>query len=409
MLRRWLSAALALAATTVDAATPYVSNGECAGLPRLALTTPPGFCVGLAAQGLKFPRGLLPLAGGAVLVADMGGWVPNRGRLVLLQPQEKGFSQRELLTGLDRPHGLALGPDGRIYVGEVGKISRLRLDPKTYAVSERADVVGGSSATPALPGDGRHPLRSVVFDRAGHLYVGIGSISDHCEASKAFPASAPAPCPEVQGAQAVAVIHRYTLRFPAGEVIERKILARGLRNAIALAIEPRTQALWQAENGRDNIHRAMQGLANDDELPPEELNLIIAERNYGWPYCYGNNSVSPEYPAHDCSRFAAPKMLLPAHAAPLGMSFYDASAFPSPWRGNLLLAYHGYRAHGHRLVALAMDANGNPVGPARAMISGWEKSSTGPMGTPVDVRVDSAGAVWISEDKNGTVLRLSYQ
>jgi streptogramin lyase len=35
-----------------------------------------------------------------------------------------GWQQTVLLKGLDRPHGVVQGPDGKIYVGEVGRIIR---------------------------------------------------------------------------------------------------------------------------------------------------------------------------------------------------------------------------------------------------------------------------------------------
>ena len=64
----------------------YVTQGECAGLPAVSLKVAKGFCVGLAATKLGFPRGVLPLADGRVLVADLGRWDANAGRLLMLTP-----------------------------------------------------------------------------------------------------------------------------------------------------------------------------------------------------------------------------------------------------------------------------------------------------------------------------------
>ncbi len=81
---RFLSAILFL---TACLASPTVwgkdrpellTSGMCDGLPRLPVTTMAGFYVGLVAQGFDFPRGVLPLPSGDVLVVDMGGWGPKR-------------------------------------------------------------------------------------------------------------------------------------------------------------------------------------------------------------------------------------------------------------------------------------------------------------------------------------------
>jgi glucose/arabinose dehydrogenase len=108
-----------------------------------------------------------------------------------------------------------------------------------------------------------------------------------------------------------------------------KTWASGLRNSMAMALHPASGKLWQADNARDSIQLAMPGLANDNELPHDELNLIEPNAHYGWPYCYDANLASPDYPGQRCSTYRAPKRLLPAHAAPLGMLFYRAGGFPA--------------------------------------------------------------------------------
>ena len=53
---------------------------------------------------------------------------------------------------------------------------------------------------------------------------------------------------------------------------------------------------------------------------------------YGWPYCYGTGSASPEYSTVDCSRFRSP---LAPHAAPLGKTWYFGTVLPSQYEGAL--------------------------------------------------------------------------
>lgn len=151
----------------------------------------------------------------------------------------------------------------------------------------------------------------------------------------------------------------------------------------------------------------MPGLKNDDELPHDELNLIVRGAHYGWAYCYDKNLASPEYPAADCSRYRAPARLLPAHAAPLGMAFYSGSSFPASFHNSLIISYHGYRKHGHRLVALLADRRGNPLGKSVDLVLGSRKGRAR-IGAPVGVKVGADGNVYFTDDHSGQVLMLHY-
>jgi glucose/arabinose dehydrogenase len=388
----------------------YPDAGSCDGLPRIDVTTPSGFCVALVAQNLTYPRGVLPLKNGNLLVADLGGWVEKRGTVWLLKKTAAGYEKHKLLEKLDRPNAIVLGPDGLVYIGLVGRIARFDLrDPKATLT----DVVGGQSGVSALPGSGRHPLTAMVFDRHGDLFVNVGSATDHCEqaAAAALTPTAPNPdqiCPETQGKNPRGVIRKYTMQWPAGTVKSWRNYAFGLRNSMALAFQPDSDILWQAENSRDAIQRAMPQLANDEDLPHDELNRIVPGANYGWPTCFDQQRASPEYPHADCTRTEAPVRLLPAHAAPLGMVFYQGLQFPAAFRHSLIIGFHGYRRHGHRIVALMADDEGTPSGKMVNLVSGWNARGDQPMGAPVDVKVGADGALYLAEDRNGTILSVRY-
>ncbi len=402
MLRRLGGVAallLALAASASKGAVPagqYATAGDCDGFPRTDLKAPPGLCVGLVATQLGFARGVVAL-GTDVYLADMGGWRKKHGRILRL-PQSGHGKLQVVLSGLDEPNGLAPAPGGSLYVGVLGKV--IRFDPRAAdpAGSVR-DVVTG------LPDTGRHPLAALAVAADGALFINVGSATDHCEKADGSAPDAAQPCPE-----AVAALPRGTILYvsPGDTAVDAGTLkpyARGLRNSMALAVLPGGQLL-AASNARDYINRADPALS-DEDLPHEPLNRIEQGADYGWPYCYDDRLPSPEYPKAGCAAKHPPTLLLPAHAAPLGMLLYRGKVLAN-LDGRLLIAYHGYRAKGHRIVSLALDGQGKPQGQPEDVVAGWDYTEGAhPQGSPVSVWQMDDGSVLISDDHNGTLLRLA--
>src|SRR5688572_3256064 len=100
-MRLQLRAAFAVLAA---ASTPAIARQACGTFPALDVKTPPGFCVALLSREFKFPRGVLPLENGELLVADMGGWDSKTGGIWLLKPAAGAYVRTPLFTKLDRPN-----------------------------------------------------------------------------------------------------------------------------------------------------------------------------------------------------------------------------------------------------------------------------------------------------------------
>lgn len=411
----------------------YTTDGTCDGLPRLKnLKTPDGICVGVVSAGFTFARGIAQLDTGDFVVAEMGGWAQDRGGVWLLRRKaDKTFAKTKLNAAIDKPSGIAVGPDGLVYVGTPDAI--YRFDP--YAATLKSDPsktlpkTGPLAGVDAykqpriklvvrdLPKDGRHPLTKFVFDRVDPwtMYVNVGSASDSCEqgAGARPPSGFPMPCPEAENGSARGAIRKYVLEGPEHLGGAFTTIAKGLRNSMALAVHPTSNILIQGENSRDSINKLDASLTDQEgDLPHEELNVITEGAHYGWPYCIDNGTPNPEYRGRvDCTNYKNPALLLPGHVAPLGMTFYTGAMFPAPYQNNLIMTFHGYREYGHRLMVVPVDAQGVPgAGEPLDIVRGWEKTADGrdPQGAPVDVLVADDGSLYVTEDKNGDVLRVFF-
>ena len=395
-MRLWLVLVALLCAAPLSAKPAYTPAGTCDGLPRLQLKTLPGTCVGLVAEHLGFPRGLA-LIGHDVYLADLASRTPGRGRILRLGDFGRA-APVVVLDGLNQPNGLAATPDGQLFVGEVGRI--IRFHPR--AANPKATV---SVVVSGLPTDGRHNLTAIILAPDGALIIGVGARSDNCEDDNGKPPNPAAPCPETRVRPPRGSLLRLdatTTRPAAANAIPS--LATGIRNAMAFAFAP-GGSLIAASNGRDNIDSTDKRLA-DDALPHDVLLKIARGADYGWPYCFDAGRQSPEYPRFNCRTKAAPALLLSAHAAPLSMLRYRGTRLKA-LTGKLVLGYHGYRARGHRIVAVALNGS-NPVGSEIDVVSNWTPArGTGPQGSPSAMLELPDGSILIAEDQNRTLLRLS--
>ncbi|ALL14846.1 PQQ-dependent sugar dehydrogenase [Caulobacter henricii] len=434
-----LTAALVLLVMLVAApvmAAPYVlSPGQtCDGWPRLPIEMAPGMCAGLVVapppgtsglskRVLRMPRTLVQLPGGDWIVTDLGGWDPAKGSVWRLRAEAgRPAVLTPLLKGLTMPHGLAIGPDGLVYVGEMSRI--IRMNPGAPLPATTVEVVVAGLPDNRLH-DNRHPLSNFIFDANGDLLVNVGAPSDSCLV-EGKPDGTPR-CLQSEGTEALAGVRRYRYLSQGRWAETYTMVARGLRNSLALARTP-AGTLLQAENSYDFDPAA--------DRPFEELNVLVEGRHYGWPYCYDMVKSTPGWVGATNFRCRSadhtrPALLLPPHAAPLGMLVYQGGLLPQ-LQGRLLVSYHGYRATGARIVAFALDARGMPVATARArypaygadglvwkphpgpaaepliLTPGWQAvADKRPMGAPVGLAVAADGAVWVADDRNGTVVRVS--
>jgi len=433
---------LVLGTTTAMADERFyrASDATCDGWPRAPIGMAAGFCAGIVvappadfnARIVKLPRVLLPLPGGKdFLVTDTGKWSGPGGAVFRITAERgKPAVITPVLTDLYMPHGMMRGPDGKIYVNEQGRIFRfdpLSPDPKATVETVIADAPDTRTRY------NFHPLSSFLFDTNNDLLLSVGAPSDQClvgpPSSKDAKTDGTAFCAQSEGDYMAAGIRRYAYLGGGKWAASFTIMARGLRNSVAL-VRHRSGTLLEGDNGMD---------FSPADSPFEKLNVLRQGAHYGWPYCYDMAGTNPAWAdAHvmDCasSAYTKPVRLLPPHSAPLGMLYYEGRMFPQ-LRGKLLIALHGYRPAGSRIAAFAVDRHGIPVlarnaqydmyaspsgdetvsmpysGPASQpflLTPGWNNvDGLHPRGAPVGLAVAEDGAIWVAENTNATILRIA--
>lgn len=340
------------------------------------LKVPAGFHAGYFARGVKGVRFMVLGADGAVYASQ-----PGKGRVVRLRDVDgdgAADSTATVVDGLREPHGLAFH-GGYLYIANTDGVVRVRLGADGRATSRPEKLNSYDS------GEG-HSSRSIVFGADSAMYVAIGSSCNLCIEKK----------PER------ATVMRYDADGRNG-----RVFARGLRNAVGIAVHPDTREIWVSQNERDNIRPDHQ------DLPPEEINILRDGGDYGWPYCYslhGRAVPNPEYrDAARCASTVPAALEMQAHSAPLGMAFLDrATDFPDDYRHDLLLAFHGSWNRnvptGAKVVRVHVS-DGKPVS-YEDFVTGWQDESGKRWGRPVDILVYSDGSVLISDDSGDAIYRV---
>ena len=338
-----------------------------------------------------------------------------------------------VVSGLQDPWAIAFLPDGRMLI--TGKAGALRiagadgrvspplaglpeiavagqcglldvvLDPAfaanqriffTFAEPATAPETGNSTAlgSARLVGDKLEEVRTlfsqkpkmnsrhhcgsrIVFDRSGHLLVGLGD---------RFSGMAQAQNP----ANHIGKVIRVDVNgkapadnpFVAQAGAAPEVFSLGHRNIQGAALHPLTGELWASEHGP-------QG--------GDEVNRVLPGRNYGWPLLtFGRNygtgtSIGEEGPKPG---FEQPlRHWVPTSVAHSGMAFLTSDRYPG-WKGSL---FNG-TLRGQQLIRLTLD--GNRIVAEERLLQDFSKRIR-------DVRQGPDGWLYILTDgSNAQVLRL---
>ncbi len=315
-----------------------------------------------------------------------------------------------IFQNLRKPHGLIFGTGEEqltLYIAEEHRVSRVAV----YSESELEKLFD-------LPSDGGHFTRTIMWLPGFENQKMLISVGSSCNV-----------CDENDSRRAKILIYDLKTR-------ELKTFASGLRNSVFMTTHPVTGKIWATEMGRDLL---------GDDIPPDEINIIEEDKDYGWPICYGKNIHDTDfdqnvYIKNPCEKpEKIPSYIdIQAHSAALGLAFVPEEGWPEDYWHNLLVAYHGSWNRsvptGYKIVRYKLDEEGKYLG-VEDFITGWliEPKRTDPQGgrvinvgeaygRPVDILVQAfdklravsssnppGGVIYISDDKAGVIYLANYQ
>ncbi len=375
-----------------------------------APAAPAGFRVARFAEGLDHPRWIHVLSNGDVLVAESSTepsppktfmqWATQRvqeragalqkspNRITLLRDADKdGVAEYKtvLVAGLKQPFGM-LYLNGALYVAETDALVRFPFEPGQTRIDAAPQTVLPLPYNKEYNG---HWTRNVIANADGSkLYVSVGSVSNVGDRGMKVE----------EGRAAIWEL------APDGS--GARLYATGLRNPNGMDWAPGAARLWTVVNERDLL---------GDDLVPDYLTSVREGGFYGWPYAYYGTNPDPRFKPGEqkpdlVSASIKPDYALGSHTASLGLTFYEAGAFPERFRGGAFIGQHGSwnrsTLSGYKVVYVPFR-NGAPNGPPEDFLTGFVDGDGRAQGRPVGVEVDAAGALLVADDVGDIIWRVT--
>jgi glucose/arabinose dehydrogenase len=372
-----------------DLPQPYASQSASNGPkivarpPNMWPQAPAGFKVELYATDLTNPRVIRTAPNGDYFLAETtaGNIKIFRGITADGKPAQVSV----FATGLNTPFGIAFYPPGPdphwVYVANMDSIVRFPYHNGDLTSTAPAQKLAD------LPAGGHHRSRDIQFSLDGKkMFISIGSHENVSDA------------PEE--------LNRAAILEYNPDASGLRVYASGLRNAVGIAIQPETGALWCSTNERD-------GLGND--LVPDYITHVQEGGFYGWPWWYMGGNQDPRMAGKHPelkAKVITPDVLLQPHNASLEMTFYEGTQFPAEYRGDIFASEHGSwnrqpRA-GYEVIRVPLHQTGHATGEYEDFLTGFVIDDESVWGRPVGVAVATDGSLLVSDDASGSIWRVSY-
>jgi glucose/arabinose dehydrogenase len=357
--------------------------GRSSARPENAIPkAPAGFKVDIyVASGLTNPRQMRRSPNGDVFLADTGGGTVRVFRGITAGGKPRESSVYASLPGAFGINFYPPGPNPQwVYVTNSTTLVRYAYkNGDLRATGEPEKLIAD------IPSGG-HSTRDIVFSKDGKsLFLAVGSASNNSDDAAEFHR---------------ANILEYT---PDGKFVG--VYASGIRNPVGLAINPETGELWTSVNERDNL---------GDNLVPDYVTHVARGGFYGWPWFYIGGHQDPAHAGQHPElkdKVIVPDVLIQAHSASLGMTFYDGAMFPAEYSGDAFAAEHGSWNHsqgaGREVIRIPLEKGRATSGVYQDFLTGFATDGKA-WGRPVGVAVAADGSLLVSDDGARVIWRVSY-
>ncbi|MEM5468823.1 PQQ-dependent sugar dehydrogenase [Celeribacter marinus] len=291
----------------------------------------------------------------------------------------------------DVPNGVAFSKDGFLFIAER---NRVMMYPAAEFFHESPDVVAvpivpQGTLIPVEEESYNHTARVVKLGPDDKLYISLGQPFNVAPEEKIA-------LNEQTGIGGIIRMNR--------DGTDREVYTYGVRNSVGHDFNPANGELWFTDNQVDGM---------GDGIPPGELNRQTEKgQHFGHPY-YGGGSVrTNEYAGQDVPvDVVMPVVEMDAHAADLGMTFYNGKSFPAKYKGGVFSAQHGSWNRtdpvGARVMFTAVNEDGT-AGATEVFADGWLNADQEYDGRPVDVAQMKDGSILVSDDFANAIYRISY-
>lgn len=424
--RRRLSLAFLACVVTMPAATASAQNAPACDPDNGGLTLPQGFCALVVADIGARVRHIVVRPNGDIFVAVIGrggrGEAPTGGGVLALRDTTgNGKIDVRERFGPDRGGtGIEISGDV-LYFAPDDAVLRYRVPAGRLTPAAEPDTL-----VSGLPFDRSHAAKTIALS-GDRLFVNIGSPSNVCQQpGQRGAGAAQDPCPELQNRAGIWLFDPNRTRQRQSDGAR---YATGIRNAVAIAINPADDGLYVVQHGRDALFQSYpQYFSQRDgaEKPAEEFMKVDRGDDFGWPYCFYDPEkrekvLAPEYGGDGeqtgrCADKEKPLYGYPGHWAPNDLLFYTGTQFPEHYRNGAFIAFHGSwnrnpePQDGYNVVFQPM-ANGTAIaGEFQVFADGFAgPDKNNAQRRPTGLAQGPDGSLYITDDSTGRIWRVLYR